>query len=77
MMIGWTMGIEGWLLMGVWVFVLAVLVWLLVREPHHSPREDAFQILKERLARGEISPSEYERAVRLLDATTPGREHSG
>ncbi len=68
MMGAWTMGIEGWLLMGAWILVIAVMVWALVREPHRSSRDDALRILKERLARGEISPSEYERAVHLLDS---------
>ena len=68
MMAGWSMGIEGWALMVVWILVIAVMVWVLVREPHRSTRDDALRILRERLARGEISTSEYERAVHLLDS---------
>lgn len=68
MMAGWSMGIEGWALMAVWILVMAAMVWVLVREPHHSTRDDALRILGERLARGEISTSEYERAIRLLDS---------
>ncbi len=67
MMPGWSMGAEGWLWMGTWILVLAVLVWLLVREPRRSDRDDALDILRERLARGEITPDEFERARQLLE----------
>jgi len=66
MMAGWTMGLEAWLWMGAWVFVIAVLVWLLVREPRRSGRDDALETLRDRLARGEITPTEFEQALRLL-----------
>lgn len=68
MMTGWTMGIEAWLWMGAWVLVMALLVWLLVREPHHDEREDALETLRRRLARAEISPDEFERAKHLLES---------
>ena len=68
MMYGWTMGIEGWLLVGVWLLALGSFVWLLVREPRRSTRDDALQTLRDRLARGEITPSEFEAARRLLDS---------
>lgn len=67
MMAGWTMGIEGWIWMGAWALALVLVVWLLVREPRHDEREDALQILRGRLARGEITPDEFERARHLLD----------
>ncbi len=66
MMSGWTMGFEGWLLIAAWAVVLIVVVWLLVREPHHSGRDDALDTLRARLARGEINPDEFEKARRLL-----------
>jgi uncharacterized membrane protein len=66
MMVGWTMGLEAWLWMGAWVVAIAVLVWLLVREPRHNGRDEALETLRVRLARGEISPTEFEQAVRLL-----------
>lgn len=68
MMAGWTMGLEGWLWMSVWVLVLAVVVWLLVREPRRSGPADALELLRGRLARGEITPDEFEQARRLLES---------
>ena len=67
MMTGWTMGLEGWLWMSAWVVVLVAVVWLLVREPHRSDRDDALELLRGRLARGEITPEEFERARHLLE----------
>lgn len=69
MMFGWSMGLEAWAWMGVWILVIAVLVWFLVREPHRSEHDDAMEILRARLARGEISSEEFERARGLLDPT--------
>jgi uncharacterized membrane protein len=68
MMDGLTMGLEAWLWMGVWVLVLAVMVWLLVREPRRSRRDDALDTLRSRLARGEINRDEFEAARRLLES---------
>jgi uncharacterized membrane protein len=67
MMTGWTMGIEGWLWMSAWALVLLVVVWLLVREPRRSDRDDTLELLRGRLARGEITPDEFERTLRLLE----------
>jgi uncharacterized membrane protein len=67
MMTGWTMGTEAWIWMAAWAFVLVFVVWLLVREPHREDREDALETLRSRLARGEITPEEFERARRLLE----------
>ena len=67
MMTGWTMGLEGWLWMGTWAVVLIGVVWLLVREPRRADVDDPVAVLRGRLARGEINPDEFERAVRLLD----------
>ncbi len=67
MMTGWTIGLEGWLWMSVWAIVLVVVVWLLVREPRRSDRVDALELLRGRLARGEITPEEFERARHLLE----------
>jgi uncharacterized membrane protein len=68
MMFGWTMGIEGWLWMGVWLLAIFTLVWLLVREPRRSSRDQALDSLRARLGRGEISPDEFEQARRLLES---------
>ena len=67
MMAGWTMGLEGWLWMSAWIVVLVAVVWLLVREPRRSDRDDALELLRGRLARGEITPEEFERARHLLE----------
>ncbi|MEW5990382.1 MAG: SHOCT domain-containing protein [Chloroflexota bacterium] len=66
-MAGWTMGFEGWLWMGAWAVVLVIAVWILVREPRQPDRPDAVELLRSRLARGEITPDEFERTLRLLD----------
>lgn len=71
MMAGWTMGPEAWIWMGAWAFVLVFVVWLLVRAPNRDDREDALETLRSRLARGEITPDEFERARRLLE---PGQD---
>jgi putative membrane protein len=66
MMLGWSMGLEAWLWMGMWILALVVLVWFLVREPRRSDRDDAMDILRARLARGEITSDEFEHARHLL-----------
>jgi uncharacterized membrane protein len=63
---GWSMGPEAWLWMGLWILVLAALVWFLVREPRRSERDEAMDILRARLAKGEIKPDEFEHARQLL-----------
>ncbi len=74
MMTGWTMGLDGWLWMGAWILALAVMVWLLVRTPARRPeRDEAIEVLRARLARGEITPDEFERARSLLDTEIPRR----
>jgi uncharacterized membrane protein len=70
-MAGWTLGTEAWIWMGAWALVMALVVWLLVREPRHAPREDPSTILRERFARGEISEDEFKRASSTLDAELP------
>ncbi|HVA86835.1 MAG TPA: SHOCT domain-containing protein [Candidatus Saccharimonadales bacterium] len=67
-MMAWTGGLEGWLWMGAWVLVLAVMVWVLVREPRRSTHDDALDTLRGRLARGEITLGEFEAARRLLES---------
>jgi uncharacterized membrane protein len=71
---GLTMGFEAWLWMGAWALVLVVTVWLLVREPRRSSRDDALDTLRSRFARGEINRDEFEAARRLLEPRSiPGR----
>lgn len=67
-MFGWSMGLDGWLFMVGWIVVIAVLVWVLVREPRGSMRDEPLEILRARLARGEISGEEFSRALALLNA---------
>ena len=75
MTMGWTMGIEGWLWMGAWILALVIVVALLLWSPRrHADDEEPLGILRSRLARGEISPDEYERAKGLLEDSTKG-EH--
>lgn len=71
MMFGWSMGLEGWLWMGAWILVMVALVWLLVREPHRPERDEAMETLRARLARGEITPDEFEHARQLLEIQRP------
>jgi uncharacterized membrane protein len=68
MMAGWTMGLDGWIWMGAWIAALVVAVGLLVWTPRRrSAGEEPLDILRGRLARGEIDPEEYERARSLLE----------
>jgi putative membrane protein len=66
-----------WLLMSIgmvafWALVIFGIVWLVrggqaVRERDESSPESPRQILKRRLAQGEISVEEYERLLATLD----------
>ena len=78
---GWVMGTEAWIWMGAWALVMVLVVWLLVREPHHETPLDPSEILRDRYARGEISEEEFRRAMATLDseppvAPTPGARHN-
>jgi uncharacterized membrane protein len=75
-MLGWSMGFEAWLFMAAWVAVMAVLVWFLVREPRKSVSDEALEILRARLARGEITNDEFARAVALLNPQHVNQEGS-
>ena len=63
-----------WLLMGAGTLTFWVVVILVVRAllPNRGPqssesqRPDALMLLKERLARGEVTPEEYEQRRRLI-----------
>lgn len=70
---GWAMGLGGglWMILeiAVGIAIVAALVWLVasaIQGRQSSTTDDAARILKARLARGEISPEEYEQARRLL-----------
>lgn len=72
MMWGWDGG--GWLLMGVgmvvWLAVIALVVWLVVRAV--NPRtggpgsESAEELLRRRFAAGEIDAEEYRQRLEVL-----------
>ncbi len=70
-MTGWQMGMDAWVWIGAWVLVMALVVWLLVREPRRARHPDPAGILRDRFARGEISEEEYRRAVAALDEDPP------
>ena len=61
------MGPWGWIWMLVWLIVLLVMVWLVVRGPAEpTAAEDAMAILRARFARGEITQQEFEGAKAAL-----------
>jgi len=68
MMTAWgEMTLGGWLWMGIWVVALLIMVWLVVRSSGGRTGEgDALEILRARLARGEISREEFEQARDVL-----------
>ena len=72
MMWGGGFGLLGGLMMLVfWGAIIAAVVlgvrWLMERD-QKSRRPDALDILKERLARGEIDPEEYEARRKVLES---------
>ena len=65
----WGMGFGGWLWMILAVVLVVAVVWAVagaIPGRDRTPIDDAAQILKARLARGEISNEEYEQARNLL-----------
>jgi len=77
-MMGWNMDGGAWLGMGfgmlVWLVLAVVVVWLVVRGLIALERTQTGgqvgsrpdEILRERFARGEIDPDEFERRLALL-----------
>lgn len=77
-MMGWNWDGGTWLGMGagmiLWLVVGVVIVWLLVRglvalerpRADSAKRSEPEEILRERLARGEVDVEEYERRLALL-----------
>ncbi|HLE89438.1 MAG TPA: SHOCT domain-containing protein [Candidatus Limnocylindria bacterium] len=73
MMWGWGVGGD-WLAMGLgmllWVALIGVAVWLVVRalgqRPGASGTESAEELLRRRFASGEIDAEEYERRLEIL-----------
>ena len=59
-----SMGVGGWLLMiGLWAGFVAVVVWAVSRLfPLRTPRSEAEDLLRHRLAAGEIDPKAYREA---------------
>lgn len=61
------MGPVGWIWIVLWIAALLVMVWLIVRRPEErGADDDALIILRARFARGEISESEFQRALDVL-----------
>jgi len=77
-MMGWNWDGGSWAAMGLgmlaWLVVGVIVVWLVVRglvaleRPHRdgARRPESEEILRERLARGEIDGDEYESRLALL-----------
>jgi putative membrane protein len=80
---GYGMGAAGWLLMAVfWIALIALVVFAVVRlfparaEAGPAPREpdeDPREILKRRLANGEIDVDTYEQLSAKVGPTSTGR----
>jgi len=55
-----------------WILVIVLVVfavrWALDRDRKKDSKNDAVDILKERLARGEIEPAEYEERRKIIDS---------
>lgn len=61
------MGVAGWIWIVLWIGALSIVVWLIVRRPESGAADDdALTILQARFARGELSESEFQRAVDVL-----------
>lgn len=59
-----------------WLGLLGALVFYLWRRPNaplHRPRESAHDVLRRRLASGDITPQQYEERKALLDRDAPGQ----
>jgi putative membrane protein len=78
---GYGMGAAGWLLMALfWIALIALVVFALVRllparpepapEPR-EPREETREILRRRLASGEIDVDTYEQLSSKLEPPSP------
>lgn len=69
---GYDFGYMGWMMVGVglfWVAIVGLVVFAIVRLTPRTARDDALAILKERLARGEISIDEYQSSRTLITTT--------
>lgn len=69
--VGWGLGGGLWMILeiAVGIAIVVSLVWLITAAlpgRQRSATDDAAQILKTRLARGEITETEYEQARRLI-----------
>lgn len=67
MMGGWEMGVGGWIWMLLGLALIVAVVWLLAQGCQRPARSDeAVDILRRRLGRGEINEEEFEKTRRLL-----------
>lgn len=65
-MMAWGMDASDWIWMGVWIFALVAMVWLICRADRRAPIDEPETILRARYARGELSAEEFERAKLVL-----------
>ncbi|MHB8630986.1 MAG: SHOCT domain-containing protein [Candidatus Limnocylindria bacterium] len=71
---GYSYGFAGWMMLLFWIFIIALIVWLVLtvaRSQHQrrfgEPAEGSGRrILQERLARGEIAAEEYRERLAVL-----------
>ncbi|OUS06332.1 hypothetical protein A9Q96_09830 [Rhodobacterales bacterium 52_120_T64] len=67
---GWSMVGHGTMFL-FWILVIVLIVlavrWAMDRDRKGNSESTALDILKERLARGEIEPAEYEERRKVLD----------
>lgn len=63
-MMSW--GVDGWVWLTVWIAALIVMVWLIMRDQRRPTETDAFEILRARFARGEITEDDFEHARAVL-----------
>ena len=66
----------GWFLWVIVVLALLYLGWSPRRRRDRQNRESPHELLRRRLARGEISPEAYEQTKALLDRDGPGAQRS-
>ncbi len=61
----WGMHWLSWVIL--LIFLLGIFIWLIRSKINKRKEENALEILKKRLAKGEINKEEYEEIKRTLD----------
>lgn len=73
---GYAMGGMHWLWWIFWLVLVGVIVfygWGRAGEQRRGPRETPHEVLRRRLASGEITPEQYEQRKALLDRDAAGK----